>query len=72
MLRQRHTLSLAYRLLKYLDIQVVPDGLHAAALLGAEKVAGSAQFQVAHGYFEAAAELGEFADGLEAFCGYLA
>lgn len=40
-----------------------------AALLGAEEVAGSADFEVAHGDFEAGAEFGVLFDGGDAFSG---
>lgn len=55
------------RILQNLDIQVVADRLHTSALLGTEQVPRTAQLQIAHGNFEAAAELGELADSLQAF-----
>ena len=40
-----------------------------AALLGAEQVAGAADFEVAHGDFEAGAERGVLLDGVDALAG---
>lgn len=52
-----------------LAVELEADGGDMAALLGAEQVAGAADFKVAHGYFEAAAQLGVLLDGRRAFAG---
>ena len=54
-------------LLEELAVQFESDGGDVAALLRAEEIAGSTDFQVAHGNFEPAAEGGVLLDGAEAF-----
>jgi hypothetical protein len=56
-------------LFKELAIEFEADGGDVAALFGAEEVAGAADFEVAHGDFEAAAEGGVLFDGADAFAG---
>ena len=46
-----------------LQVEVVAHGLHVAVLLGAQHVAGTPDFQVAHGNLEARAELRKLPDG---------
>ncbi len=56
-------------LAQQLAVEFKADGGDVPALLGAEQVAGAADFQVAHGDFEAAAECCELLDGGHAAAG---
>ena len=56
-------------LLEKLAVQVKADGGDVAALLGAEQVARSADFQVAHGYFESGTQFRVLFDGGDALAG---
>lgn len=58
--------------LEHLAIQVKADGGDVTGLLGAEEVAGAADFEVAHGDFEAGAECRVLFDGVDAFAGVAA
>ncbi len=52
-----------------LAVEVEADLGDVAGLFGAEEVAGAADFEVAHGDFEAGAEGGVLLDGVDAFAG---
>src|SRR5690606_28420974 len=56
-------------LLKQLAIKIKPDGSDVAALLRAEDVPGTADFEVAHGDFESAAEAGILFNGADSLAG---
>ena len=58
-------LELPRRLFQQLAVHLVADGRDVAGLLGAEDVAGAADFQVAHGDLEAGAEVAVFLDRLQ-------
>ena len=53
-------LQLAHGALQHRGVQLEADGVDVAALLAAEHVAGTAQFEIESGDLEARAEVGEF------------
>ena len=53
----------ADRAIQHLGVELEADGLDVAALLAAQQVAGSAQFQIESGNFEAGAQIGKFFQG---------
>ena len=61
--------EVADALFEELAVKLKADGGDVAALFGAEQVAGAADFQVAHGDAEAAAQGGILFDGAEALAG---
>jgi hypothetical protein len=56
-------------LFEELAIEVEADGGDMAALLGAEEIAGAADFKVAEGDLKAGSEGGILFDGADAFAG---
>ena len=62
-------LQFADGFLEQLGVQVKADFMDVAALVGAEDVAGAADFEVAHSDAETGAQVGGFEDGLEAHFG---